>query len=1053
MKYLEPFGVSPAERLAERFPEVVEAAALTKTELADAAKLHSLINRAIRGEKLPAQTLSAIERRFPDMGRRFRALSEKPATAEKELRDILSANQKLIKTLQKRLEKAEAVDIEAIKAEARTEAIRKGMPDEQRLREAFKLMDYEDRLAFRDTMNSQMADIDRMVYEQGEELAGLMEHFAAEAASEYISVVQKFGWFKGEIKYLSVTDYKIFTGAKWVVEKGEVGGKPFTRKVLKGGSEPTKAMMTPDGKKVRWEYALDSIATEKGYASGEAFKGAIEKMLETKIKIDDLKLLNKMGQDRLDGIKRMLGILDDVDTRPELITKYEPAAIEPARPYEPLAPEAIPGKQVVEYKTTTGVKVKLTPEEAVRMRQELVEVVELTERRLTRLKATQKKKPHWEGYDPYVDEVVGIDVRIEEQYAVLGVYREDLTTIEKAMEKAGIVPGAVPRPVEAVMPEMKEAWQMTRAEYIASGKDIRMPEVLSGEHKAKVNQAIAEGKPVPPEVLKDYPDLARAIPEAATGMPEAGVQKDIFGYEHPVFPKGKGEVTQISMEDYGKLVETWKKAGLPEDSLPTAIKPKIEGVKGLEGEAQAVRVAYEPPKLKSGEERKEGLEALRNEVKALTEARKAPYWQARAERAFRMEQVRQPGIGEGYITQPFAGGRIFEQDFIDSFNRFFGHDAGLGVLSVTADTAGLLRIVKAALDLSYPVIQGQLSWGLAHAYLMFNPPVGIRMCGSWYSTFCQQIGAFFNPNILYKWLAKNEATVMQRVTAGGSMRAVFMFQEMRAVVGEGVIARAGEKLLYKIPLNPYQRAEWAFFTGGELLRDKFWKILAPKAIAKGESAKLARYLDLLTGIADPRAMGVPLTVRQLEQSFIWFSSAYTRSYLTLLAEIFRGGFTGAKAREAIAGFIGAGAAYYTGLQYAISTLQGKSDDEAWETIRQGFGVYVDPLTGEIEWRPTAQFLSIKIGDTSYGLGGGIYGLIRLAGNISATVQEIGEKETIDLVRILKHGSLNKRDNPFINWWYTRASAFTGAVYDAVVVSCSVRQYCFSVSVASPLRKV
>ncbi|GAH63486.1 unnamed protein product, partial [marine sediment metagenome] len=202
-----------------------------------------------------------------------------------------------------------------------------------------------------------------------------------------------------------------------------------------------------------------------------------------------------------------------------------------------------------------------------------------------------------------------------------------------------------------------------------------------------------------------------------------------------------------------------------------------------------------------------------------------------------------------------------------------------------------------------------------------------------------------------------------------------------------------------------------------------------KARAKGEDGELARFLDLLTGIADPRAMGVPLTVRQMEQSFIFFSTAYTRSYLTVVAEIFRGGMTGAMARRAVAGFIVAGAAYFTGIQYAISTLSGKDDDEAWDDVQRGFGLYQDPITGDWEWRPTAAFMSLKIGDNYFGIGGGIYGLMRLAGNIAATVKEVGEREVIDLVRIMKHGSLNKRDNPFISWWYARSSALFSPIYE------------------------
>ncbi|GAG98697.1 unnamed protein product, partial [marine sediment metagenome] len=216
------------------------------------------------------------------------------------------------------------------------------------------------------------------------------------------------------------------------------------------------------------------------------------------------------------------------------------------------------------------------------------------------------------------------------------------------------------------------------------------------------------------------------------------------------------------------------------DALPVGIRPKIEGIKGLEAEGQAIQIGYELPPIKSATERSAALEALRKEIKALTEARKAPYWQARAERAFKMEQVKQPGIGEGYLPQPFAGGRIFSREFIDAFNKFYGHEAGIPGLNVTSDMAGILRITKAALDFSQPAIQGLPSWGLAHAYLLINPPVGLRLMGAWYKTFVQSTAAFFHPEILARALTKLEAPTMQRIAYGGSAHAVDYFQTLWA---------------------------------------------------------------------------------------------------------------------------------------------------------------------------------------------------------------------------------------------------------------------------------
>jgi hypothetical protein len=78
IKYLAQFeeiaGMKPSQRLLEQYPELAAEAILRAEELADAKHFTELINRAIRGEKLPGQTLRAIERRFPEQGAKFRAL-------------------------------------------------------------------------------------------------------------------------------------------------------------------------------------------------------------------------------------------------------------------------------------------------------------------------------------------------------------------------------------------------------------------------------------------------------------------------------------------------------------------------------------------------------------------------------------------------------------------------------------------------------------------------------------------------------------------------------------------------------------------------------------------------------------------------------------------------------------------------------------------------------------------------------------------------------------------------------------------------------------------
>jgi DNA polymerase II small subunit/DNA polymerase delta subunit B len=58
----------------------------------------------------------------------------------------------------------------------------------------------------------------------------------------------------------------------------------------------------------------------------------------------------------------------------------------------------------------------------------------LTNRRLERLRATQKRDPSWKGYNPYADEDVSIDTYIEEQEAVKGEIEEFLGIIQDRLD-------------------------------------------------------------------------------------------------------------------------------------------------------------------------------------------------------------------------------------------------------------------------------------------------------------------------------------------------------------------------------------------------------------------------------------------------------------------------------------------------------------------------------------------------------------------------------------------------------------------------------------------
>ena len=79
---------------------------------------------------------------------------------------------------------------------------------------------------------------------------------------------------------------------------------------------------------------------------------------------------------------------------------------------------------------------KFTLADCQEYRQTIEAELTLTDRRLERLKNTQARNPKWAAYDKYAGETVGIDIRIEEQYAVSEMLKEELRLLT---EREGII--------------------------------------------------------------------------------------------------------------------------------------------------------------------------------------------------------------------------------------------------------------------------------------------------------------------------------------------------------------------------------------------------------------------------------------------------------------------------------------------------------------------------------------------------------------------------------------------------------------------------------------
>jgi len=148
------------------------------------------------------------------------------------------------------------------------------------------------------------------------------------------------------------------------------------------------------------------------------------------------------------------------------------------------------------------------------------------------------------------------------------------------------------------------------------------------------------------------------------------------------------------------------------------------------------------------------------------------------------------------------------------------------------------------------------------------------------------------------------------------------------------------------------------------------------------------------GTMSTRALGVSPTQRAIETGWVFFAPRYTRASLAYCGNIFKGGIVGHEARRTL-GQLAAG-----GMITYIATCKALGQEP-----------HLDPRY------PT--FMTIKIGNRQIGVGGFYYGFLRFITDVGCSVVEEGGNKRTDFL------SLSRRDNPFIKFWYNRASPLAG----------------------------
>jgi len=136
-----------------------------------------------------------------------------------------------------------------------------------------------------------------------------------------------------------------------------------------------------------------------------------------------------------------------------------------------------------------------------------------------------------------------------------------------------------------------------------------------------------------------------------------------------------------------------------------------------------------------------------------------------------------------------------------------------------------------------------------------------------------------------------------------------------------------------------------------------------------ELLQIGRIADTLLGGTSTKGLGMSATQRQIESAFIFFAPRYTRSVFGTIGHAMGSGIGPQETRKILGSMVFGGAEVVAGLIGLQGISQGKSPKE----IRADIISALNPSSGR-------KFMSIKVGDQYYGIGGGYRAMLRFIGD-------------------------------------------------------------------------
>ncbi len=330
---------------------------------------------------------------------------------------------------------------------------------------------------------------------------------------------------------------------------------------------------------------------------------------------------------------------------------------------------------------------------------------------------------------------------------------------------------------------------------------------------------------------------------------------------------------------------------------------------------------------------------------------------------------------------PEFRGKFFPDEVVTFLEKEY-KDKADSWLKLTSAVSGVSRTATATLDDSAPFTFGLFTMGR-------NPK-------AWAQGVVKGLQYGLNPKqVLRDMTTPGNQALHAEMAKYGIPIAKFETMEVLPQIEKalGNVPVAG-KVLKATSEQTLGRAN-ALFTGSvQTMKDRLWQSMKRPGMTESELQQLGKTIGEMTGYIPYESMGFSANQKAIEKSFVFFAPKYTRASLNFVANMFRSGMTGNEARRSIGQLMAGGAALY----YGTAKAMGQEPN-------------FDPSS--------ARFMTVKVGDDYIGLGGTLYSLARLAGNVA----------TVDSPKDLL--TMNRFDNPFVKFMYGKSAPLTGMIANAV----------------------